>query len=90
MELRRIFGPRRDEVTGEWRRSHNEKLNDLYSSPNIVRVIKSRRKRWTGHVARMGEERGVHRVLVGNRREGDHWGDLGVDGWIILEWIPRR
>jgi len=90
MELRRIFGPRRDEVTGEWRRSHNEKLNDLYSSPNIVRVIKSRRKRWTGHVARMGEGRGVYRVLVGNRREGDHWGDLGVDGWIILEWIPRR
>jgi len=54
--LRRIFGPRRDEVTGEWRRLHNEKLNDLYSSPNIVRVIKSRRKRWAGYVARMGEE----------------------------------
>jgi len=60
--LRRIFGPRRDEVTGEWRRLHNEELNDLYSSPNIVRVIKSR---WAGHVARMGEERGVYRVLVG-------------------------
>ena len=56
--LRRIFGPRRDEVTGEWRRLHNEELNDLYSSPNIVRVIKSRRMRWAGHVARMGEERG--------------------------------
>jgi len=53
--LRRIFGPRRDEVTGEWRRLHNEELNDLYSSPNIVRVIKWRRKRWAGHVARMGE-----------------------------------
>jgi len=65
MLLRRIFGPRRDEVTGEWRRLHNEELNDLYSSPNIVRVIKSRRMRWTGHVARMGEERGVYRVLVG-------------------------
>jgi len=63
--LRRIFGPRRDEVTGEWRRLHNEELNDLYSSPNIVRVIKSRRIRWAGHVARMGEERGVYRVLVG-------------------------
>jgi len=62
---RRIFGPRRDEVTEEWRRQHNEELNDLYSSPNIVRVIKSRRMRWTGHVARMGEERGVYRVLVG-------------------------
>jgi len=63
--LRRIFEPRRDEVTGEWRRLHNEELNDLYSSPNIVRVIKSRRMRWAGHVARMGEERGVYRVLVG-------------------------
>ena len=65
MVLRRIFGPRSDEVTGEWRRSHNEYLNDLYSSPNIVLVIKSRRMRWAGHVARMGEERGVYRVLVG-------------------------
>jgi hypothetical protein len=55
--LRRIFGPRRDEVTGKWRTLHNEELNDLYSSPNIVRVIKSRRMRWAGHVARMGEER---------------------------------
>jgi hypothetical protein len=63
--LRRIFGPRRDEVTGDWRRQHNEELNDLYSSPKIVRVIKSRRMRWAGHVARMGEERGVYRVLVG-------------------------
>jgi len=65
MVLRRIFGPRRDEVTGEWRRLHNEELNDLYSSPNIVRVIKLRRMRWVGHVARMGEERGLCRVLVG-------------------------
>jgi len=65
MVLRRIFGPRRDEVPGEWRRLHNEELNDLYSSPNIVRVIKSRRMRWAGHVARMGEEREVCRVLVG-------------------------
>ena len=63
--LRRIFGPRRDEGTGEWRRLHNEELNDLYSSPNIVRVIKSRRMSWAGHVALMGEERGVCRVLVG-------------------------
>jgi len=65
MVLRRIFGPRRDEETGKWRRLHNKELNDLYSSPNIVRVIKSRRMRWAGHVARMGEEREVYRVLVG-------------------------
>jgi len=65
MVLRRIFGPRIEEVTGEWRRLHNEETNVLYSSPNIVRVIKSRRMRWAGHVAHMGEERGVCRVLVG-------------------------
>ena len=65
MVLRRIFGPRRDELTWEWRRLHNEELNDLYCSPNIVRVIKWRRMRCPGHVARMGEERGAYRVLVG-------------------------
>jgi len=65
MVLRIIFGPRRDEVTGECRRLHNEELNDLYSSPNIVRVIKWRRTRWAGNVARMSEERGAYRVLVG-------------------------
>jgi len=65
MVLRRIYRPRRDEVTGKWRRLRNEELKDLYSSPNIVRVIKSRRMRWAGHVARIGEERGVYRVLVG-------------------------
>jgi len=63
--LRRIYGPKRNEVTGEWRKLHNEELNDLYSSPIIVRVIKSRRMRWVGHVACMGERRGVYRVLVG-------------------------
>ena len=63
--LRRIFGPRRDEVTGEWRKLHNEELNDLYCSPSIVRVIKWRRMRWAGHVERMGERRDVYRVLVG-------------------------
>ena len=63
--LRRVFGPKRAEVTGEWRKLHNEELNDLYSLPNIVRVVKSRRMRWAEHVARMGEDRGVHRILVG-------------------------
>ena len=84
MVLRRIFGPRREEVTGEWRRLHNEELHDLYSSPNIVRVIKSRRTRWAGHVARMVEERAVYRVLLGKPEGRNQWGDLGVDGWIIL------
>jgi len=63
--LRMISGPKKDEVTGEWRKLHNEELNDLYSSPNIVQVIKSRRMRWVGYVVHMGEERGVYRVLVG-------------------------
>jgi len=63
--LRRVFGPKRDEVTGEWRKLHNEELRDFYSLHNIVRVVKSRRMRWAGHVERMGERRGVHRVLVG-------------------------
>jgi len=76
--LRRIFGPRRDEVTGDWRRLHNEELNYLYCSPNIGRVIKSRRMRWAGHVAIMGEERGVYRVLVG-KPEGKR-----------PLWTPRR
>ena len=82
--LRRIFGPKRDEVTGEWRKLHNEELNDLYSSPNIVRVIKSRKIRWVGHMARMGERRDVYRVLVGKPEGKSHLGDPGVDGRIIL------
>ena len=69
---------------------HNEELNDLYSSPNIVRVIKSRRMKWAGHVARMGEERGAYRVLVGKPEGKRPLGNLGVDGWIILELISRR
>jgi len=97
--LRRIFGPRRVEVTGEWRRLHNEELKDLYSSPNIVWVIKSRRMRWTGHVARMGEERVVYRVLVGKLegrrplgRPRHRWADniktdLQDVGCVCMDWI---
>jgi hypothetical protein len=88
--LRRIFGPKRDEVTGEWRKLHNEELHDLYSSLTIVRVIKSRRMRWVGHVARMGVGRGVYRVLVGKPEGKKHWGDPGVDGRAILRLIFRK
>jgi hypothetical protein len=70
--LRRIFGPKRDEVTGEWRKLHNEELRDLYSSPSIFRKIKTRRVRWAGHVARMGENRNVYRLLVGKPEEESH------------------
>jgi len=87
--LRRIFGPKRDEVTGEWRKLHNKELNDLYCSPNIVRVIKWRRMRWAGHVARM--ERGdVHTGFWwGILREKDYLEDPGLDGK-ILSWIFRK
>ena len=84
--LRIIFGLKRDEVTGEWRKLHNEELSDLYCSPNIVRVIKSRGMRWVGHVARMGEGRGgaCRGFWWGSMREGDCCGDPCVDGRIIL------
>jgi hypothetical protein len=62
--LRRIFGPKREDVIREWRKLHNENLNDMYRSQNIIRVTKSRRMRWAGHIARMGERRGVYRILV--------------------------
>jgi hypothetical protein len=88
--LRKVFGPRRDEVTGDWRKLHTEELNGLYSLPNIVRVVKSRRMRWVGHVARMGEGRAVHRVLVG-RPEGKRPLGRPRRRWkIILGWIFGR
>ena len=65
LKVKVVFGPKRDVITGEWRTLHNEELSDLYSLPNIVRVVKSRRMRWAGHVARMGQGRGVYRVLGG-------------------------
>ena len=89
MVLRRIFGARRDEVTGEWRRLHNEELNYLYCSPNNMRVIKWRRKdglaMWRVWVRR-GDCIGSWWGIWG---EGEHWGELGVDAWIILRWISR-
>jgi hypothetical protein len=66
--LRRVFGPKRDEVTGGWRKLHNEELHDLYSLPSIIRIIKSRRMSWAGHVAQMGEKRNAYRLLVGKVR----------------------
>jgi hypothetical protein len=97
--LRRIFGPKRDEVMGEWRKLHNEELHSLYSSPDIIRQVKSRRMRWAGHVARMGEERKVYKVLVRKpkgkkplgrpRRRWEDWirmdlGEIGLGG---VDWI---
>jgi len=89
-DLRRIFGPKRDEVKREWRKLQNEGLNELYSSPNVFRVIKSRRMGWAGHVARMTERRGVYGFWWGHLRERDHLGDQGVDGRIIVRWIFRK
>jgi hypothetical protein len=88
--LRRILGTKRGEVTGEWRRMHNGELRNLYSSPDIIRQIKSRRMRWAGHVARMGEGRNVYRVLVGKTEGKNHLKDRGVDGRMGLEWILGR
>jgi hypothetical protein len=97
--LRRIFGPRRDEVTGDWRKLHNEELRNLYSSPNIIRMIKSRRVKWTGHVARMGKPRNAYRILVGKPegkrplgRSRCRWVDnikmdLREIGWDGMVWI---
>jgi hypothetical protein len=96
--LRRIFGPRRDEVTGDWKKLHNEELHNFYSSPNIIRMIKSRRIRWAGHVARMGETRNAYRILVGKREGRRPLGrlrrrwvdnfkmDLGEIGWDGVVW----
>ena len=82
--LRRIFGPRRDKITGEWRKLHTEELNDLYCSPSIVRVIKLRRMRLAGHVACMGRGEAYSGLWWGNLRETDHLGDPGIDERIIL------
>jgi hypothetical protein len=88
-ELRKIFGAKREE-DGSWRKLHNDELHDLYSSPNVVRVIESRRMRWAGHVARMGEGRGAYRVLLGVPKARDQWEDLGVGGRITLRWTLGR
>jgi hypothetical protein len=97
--LRRIFGPKRGEVTGEWRKLHNEELRDLYCSPSIIRIIKFRRMRWAWHLERMGEKRNVYRLLVGKperkrplgrqrcRRMDNIRMDLGEVGWRDVDWI---
>jgi len=89
--LGRIFGPKGDKVTRECRKLHNEEFYDLDSPPDIVQVIKLKIMRWAWHVAYMGERRGLYRDLVGKpERKKDHWGDLGVDGRIILRRIFRK
>jgi hypothetical protein len=85
--LRRMFGPKRAGVTGEWRELRNEELNDLYSSPSIFQVIKSRRMRWAGHVVRMGRGGAYTGFWWRNLRVRDHLEDLGIGGRIILRWI---
>jgi hypothetical protein len=87
--LRRIFGPKREE-DGLWRKLHNDELHSLYSSPNIVKVIKSRRMRWAGYVTRGGRERCLQSFGWEVRRERDHWEDLGVGGRIILSLTLGR
>jgi hypothetical protein len=88
--LRRIFGPKRDEVTGECRKLHNRELHNLYSSPDIIRQIKSRRMTWAGHVARMGEGKNVYRVLVGKPEGKNHLKDQSVDGRMVSKWTLGR
>jgi len=88
--LRRIFVLKRDEVTGEWRKLHNEELNYLYSSPNIIWVIKPRRMRWAVHLSCMGERKVAHRILVGKPEGKKCLEDTGVDGSLLLRWIFRK
>ena len=90
MVLRRIFGPKRGEVTGEWRKLHNGELGNLYSLPIIVQVVRSRRMRWAEHVAHMGRGEVCAGFWWRNLRERDHWGDPDLNGSIILRWIFRK
>jgi hypothetical protein len=85
-----FFLPKRDEVTGVWRKLHNEELHNLYSSPSLIRVIKSSRMRWAGHAARMGGGRMHIGYWWESQKERDHWEDQDVDGWTILKWILER
>jgi hypothetical protein len=87
--LRKIFGPKREEDRS-WRKLHNDELHSLYNSPNIVRVVKSRRMRWARHVARMGEGRDVKGFWLGDPNARCHWADLGVRGRITLRWTLGR
>jgi hypothetical protein len=85
-----MFGPKRDEQRGGWRKLHNEELRNFYSPSSIIRMTKSRRMRWAGLVARMGEQRNACRILVGSQEERNHWEDQDVGGWTILKYILER
>jgi hypothetical protein len=90
MVLRKIFGSKREEVAGGWRRLHNQELHNLYDSPNIIRILKLRRMGGAGHVARMGAMKHAYSTLAGKPEGRDHSEDVGVNGRIILEWILRK
>jgi hypothetical protein len=88
--LGRTFGPRRNEEISGWRKLHNEELHNVYCLPSIITIIKSRRMRWAGNVAQIGEKRNAYRILVGKPEGKNHYEDLDVGGSIILRWILKR
>jgi hypothetical protein len=87
--LRRIFGPKKDDVTGQWRKLHSEELHDLFSLPGVIRMIKLRMS-WARYVALMRDKRNAYRLLMGNPKERDHYEDHDIGRWIVLRWILQK